>query len=80
MFLSVKSQMEQVRHPLETPWINSIPFLSFKVGGAQGFVDATKAINKTEWFNRNYPGVDTKIASDILIPDVKRDQGRFIMI
>lgn len=75
IFLSAKSQMEQVRHPLTTPWINAMPFLTIKVGGIQGFVDATQAVSKTEIFNKELPARETKVASDILIPNVKRDKG-----
>ena len=67
--------MEQIRHPLTTPWINAMPFLCVKVGGGQSFVDASKALSKTEWFNKEIPYPETKMASDILQPNVKRDGG-----
>ena len=75
VFMSVKAQMEQIRHPLTTPWVNTLPFLCMKMGGAQGFVDPTKALSKTEWFNKEWPMLQSKIASDILKPNVQRDQG-----
>ena len=78
--MSTKSQMEQIRHPLTTPWINAMPFLTLKVGGAQSFVDPSKALSKTEWFNKEIPCTETKIASDILKPNVKRDQGKMLFL
>ena len=73
--MSVKSQMEQIRHPLTTPWINTLPYLSFKVGGAQGYLDPSKALSKTEWFNKELPMPESKMAADILKPNVQRDAG-----
>ena len=73
--MSVKSQMEQIRHPLTVPWINTLPYLCFKVGGGQGYVDPTKALSKTEWFNNNLDFPETKMASDILEKNVQRDPG-----
>ena len=76
--MSTKSQMEQVRHPLTIPWVNALPFLCVKVGGAQSYVDPSKALSKTEWFNKEIPYPETKVASDFLEPNVKRDQGKML--
>ena len=64
--MALKSQMEQIKHPLTQPWVNAIPLLSMKLGAAQGFCDPTKSIPKVEWFNKSYPKIETKIADDIL--------------
>ena len=80
VYLSAKNLMQQIKHPLDTPWIQTIPKLCFKLGGAQGFVNPTKALNKVEWHNQNYPTRNTKIADDILIPNAMREEGKFLHI
>ena len=74
VFLSVKQQMEQIRHPLNRPWENTIPFLSFKLGGGQGYVDPTKTLSRVEWFEKNFPMLPTKMADDIIKPNASREK------
>ena len=69
--------MEQIRHPLGAPWINAIPFLCFKLGAAQGYLDPTKVTSKQEWFEKAYPIPETKMAEDIIQPNVARVEGNF---
>ena len=73
--LSLKSLMDQIKHPINQPWVNAIPMLTLKLGAAQGFVDPTKAISKVDWFNKTYPAIDTKMADDILKKDIQRTEG-----
>ena len=65
--------MEQIRHPLNRRWVDTIPFLCFKLGGGQGYLDMTKSLSRVEWFNKQYPPLTTKMADDILQPNVRRD-------
>ena len=76
--MSVRSQMIQVKHPLDQPWVNTIPLLSVKLGGAQGFVDPTKALCKLEWFDKRYPSIETKMADDILQPNPTKIKGMIL--
>ena len=80
VYMSAKTLMKQIKHPLYTPWVQTIPFLCFKLGGAQGFVNPTKALNKVEWHNELYPTRNTKIADDILQPNAMRQQGKIWQI
>ena len=73
--MSLKTLMDQIKHPLNQPWVNTIPMLTLKLGAAQGFVDPTKAISKVDWFNKTYPQTETKMASDILKKGVQRTEG-----
>ena len=77
---ALRSQMEQIKHPLSQPWVNAIPLMSMKLGGGQGFLDATTAIARVDWFNKTYPNIDTKMADDILKKDAQRIEGKILFL